>query len=173
MNCAEYGHWLDGGREEHGRAEATAHAAACAACAAAEAADRAIAGQLSQRFATAPAGFPAAVLARLPAQRTTPALADPPDPYPWFVRMLLEPSTLLAIVLGGVYALWAGNLWEPLHAASADVAARWLAALAIFPGEVAASFAWLSGGLLIFGGSYLLYRLGNGLGSRLFRVSLR
>jgi anti-sigma factor RsiW len=173
VNCAEHEHWLDTGRAEAHRNEAAAHVAGCAACAAAEAADRAIAGLLSQRFATAPTGFTEAVLARLPARRPSPVIAEPPDPYPWFVRMLLEPSTVLALVLGGVYALWAGDLWVSVRAISVDLVSRWAAALTVFPGDVAVAFAWLSGAILLFGGSYLAYRLADGLGARLFRVSPR
>lgn len=174
MNCSEFLRWLSEGRGDAGRGAAAAHAAGCPACAAAQDSDRALVGALSQRFASAPTGFTGAVLARLPARRpATPLVPDPPDSYPWYVRMMLEPSTVLALVLGGVYAIWAGDLWDTVRATSTDLAARWVGALAIFPGEVAVSFAWLSGALLIFGGSYLLYRLADGLGSRVFRVTAR
>jgi hypothetical protein len=131
-------------------------------------------GALRQRFASAPAGFTGSVLARLPATRSIRGLVvEPPDPYPWYLRMLLEPSTVLALLLGGIYALWAGNLWDTVRSASTDLVARWGAAVAILPGDVAVAFSWLAGALLISGASYLLYRLADGVGSRLFRVSAR
>ncbi|MCA9753891.1 MAG: hypothetical protein KC591_16960 [Gemmatimonadetes bacterium] len=159
MNCSEFARWLDEGRPAGERAVADAHAAACARCAAADERDATIGSLLAQRFALAPPNFTASVLARLPAARREFVPESPPDPYPWFVQILLEPSTVLGLVLGGVYAMWVGNLWSVVRAAATGGVARWLDALAIFPADVAMGLAWASLGIVVAGASWLAYRV--------------
>ncbi|MEZ5063455.1 MAG: hypothetical protein R3B81_01920 [bacterium] len=159
MNCSEYGDWLDAGRPTGERAAAEAHAAACAPCAAAAERDAALGSLLAQRFAVASPDFTASVLARLPAARRDFVPESPPDPYPWFVQILLEPSTVLGLVLGGLYAMWVGDLWSAVRSVATGGVARWLDALAIFPADVAVGLAWASLGIVVAGASWLAYRV--------------
>lgn len=126
MTCAELERWLDDGGPESGAAAAAEHAAECDRCAEALRVDLALEAALSAAPTPAPAGFTDHVMARIgtvaaPAAWTTPAL-------PWWIRVSMEPVTILALVVaGGIAWGWQG-LWALAGAGGAAFAraAQWL-----------------------------------------------
>lgn len=142
MDCRSFERWLDAGRPAPERGPATAHAATCAACGELEAADHALTAALGQRFASAPTGFRDRVLAALPDRRPIAfslPLVEPTDPVPWLVRVLLQPSTALALALGGTMATQMDRLAAAATWLTATTTAWWASLLPSVPA------AWASG----------------------------
>lgn len=171
MDCRGFGEWLDRRDAEEadgvtrGDLAAERHAAECAACAEELRDARELTGALGQRFASAPAGFTDAVMARLPARSDEVRVPeDPESPWPWWLQILFEPSAALGLALGILYALLAPSLLTN----GADVLPALLARLTAlgplpglhwldgFAGIVTAIAAAAVGGLGLFRGSTLL-----------------
>lgn len=152
MDCPSFSRWLDAGRPAGDRGLAMAHTATCTACAELEASDRALTAALSQRFTSAPAGFQDRVLAALPARAAPTAVPihEPVDPLPWFVRVLLQPSTALALALGGIVATHMDRLTDTAFGVGAATTAWWSDLLPSVPS------AWASG----LGGALMIGLLG-------------
>lgn len=109
MNCAGFERWLDAGMPA-GRAadaeEALGHAAACADCARSLEAARAVQAALSRPPEPAPARFAASVMGRIAAGAVPARMAGEPrlpkPDFPLWARVLAEPSSALAFLLGGL-----------------------------------------------------------------------
>lgn len=161
MTCESFDRWLDEGALESGAAEARAHARTCDRCA------RALDAMLEVEAAlantpVAPRGFTDRVMARVavtPQEVSAPrAAAGPlgaplfPPAFPWWVRIAMEPSVLLAAALAAVFVGFGGPIftaalraqaWLAHAEASAHVPidAPWTAALFLLPAVAGAS--WL------------------------------
>jgi len=113
--CDELAHWLDTGDPGTPPDWVAAHVRACGRCAGALVRTRALDAWLGAALpARAPAGFDAAVMARLdgPAPRPVRPVRIPaplwPDPMPAWVRAAMEPAVMLALLLAAVCA-WQGE----------------------------------------------------------------
>lgn len=95
------------------------HAESCPTCGRAYAAELALEGALSRPPAMAPAGFADRVLARIDRPRLAPI---PASTTPWWLRALIEPSGLLALLLIAVMATGWEMLWSVLGAAAIALA---------------------------------------------------
>lgn len=131
MSCQDVDRWLDEGSPVAGRAEAMLHVRICARCAAALTA----AEDLDLALAVAPPapiGFTDRVMARVAetaqARAGIPVLEVLPllRTFPWWVRLALEPASLLATLLAAVL-IWRGNTLFALAASGAAQLATWLA----------------------------------------------
>lgn len=113
MDCRAFEDWLNDGRPRDAAASAHDHRADCPACAESFVAADALESALSQRFATTPAGFTDRVMARLPAPADNPIRLpeDPGSPFPWWIQIVFEPSAILGLALGLVYAVAAPTLF--------------------------------------------------------------
>ena len=106
MDCGHFERWLDDGQPQAAAAGAHAHADSCAHCAAALASARALDAALERYAATAPAGFTARVMERVPRARAGRPLAwVEPDALPWWVRAAAEPAAALSLALAAL-VLW-------------------------------------------------------------------
>lgn len=132
MTCGELERWLDDGGAPERYVEAMAHARICAHCSAALGAVDELETLLATRTTPAPAGFSARVMARV--TMTPQARARIPVtellPYfqtvPWWVRLALEPASLLAMLLASVL-VWRGDALFALASSGAVQLAAWLA----------------------------------------------
>ncbi len=132
MTCGELERWLDDGGAPERYVEAMAHARICAHCSAALGAVDELETLLATRTTPAPAGFSARVMARV--AMTPQARAHIPVtellPYfqtvPWWVRLALEPASLLAMLLASVL-VWRGDALFALASSGAVQLAAWLA----------------------------------------------
>jgi hypothetical protein len=96
--CDRFERWLDAGASAGGEAEARSHARECRRCHDAWDAMLALDGLLAESAAPAPPGFTDVVMRRVDASPRVswawlPALEDP---LPWWVRAVMQPSTVLA-----------------------------------------------------------------------------
>jgi hypothetical protein len=132
MTCGELERWLDDGGAPERYVEAMAHARICAHCSAALGTVDELETLLATRTVPAPAGFTHRVMARV---ATTPQVrARIPVtellPYfqtvPWWVRLALEPASLLAMLLASVL-VWRGDALFALASSGAVQLAAWLA----------------------------------------------
>jgi hypothetical protein len=135
MNCADLGRWLDAGSPAEAHLEAMAHARICAHCAAALRAMDEIEETLAAAPAPAPAGFADRVMARVAA---TPRARMPVfellpflQTFPWWVRVMREPASVLALLLASVLVARGDRLFALATGGAAQLAA-WLART--FPG---------------------------------------
>ena len=159
MTCVAFDRWLDDGALETGASEARAHAHTCDRCARALDAMLEVEAALANT-APAPHGFTDRVMARVavtPQENPAPAvgsgaLAAPllPPAFPWWVRIAMEPSVLLAAVLAALFVrfgapivsgasrveAWLAQVPATFHA---PFAAPWTAALFLLP-----ALAWAS-----------------------------
>ena len=132
MNCRELGRWLDDGGAPGRYLEAMAHARICAHCSAALGALDELESLLGAPAAPAPAGFAARVMARVAETRQAGARVPVMEllPFfpsvPWWVRIALEPASLLAMLLASVM-MWRGDALYALASGGAVHLAAWLA----------------------------------------------
>ncbi len=131
MNCHELERWLDDGGAPGRHLEAMAHARVCARCSASLGA----LDDLERRLgvpAPAPAGFAARVMARVAATRQAgariPVMEILPffQTVPWWVRVAVEPASLLAILLASLL-VWRGDALYALASSGALQLVAWLA----------------------------------------------
>jgi hypothetical protein len=142
VNCHAVDRWLDDGSPEAGRVAALAHVRSCPRCAAALAAAEALETALAAAPPAAPPGFTdrvmaqvaaaAPVRARIPVMELLPLLQT----FPWWVRLALEPASLLAALLAAVL-VWRGDALFALATGGALQLAAWLAQAA--PASAAAA----------------------------------
>jgi hypothetical protein len=132
VNCDEVDRWLDEGGAEIGRAAVLLHARSCRRCARSLAAADALESTLSTAPPAAPPGFADRVMARIAASPRVRARVPVMDllpflqPFPWWVRLALEPATLLAALLACVLAV-RGDALLALARGGAVQLAVWLA----------------------------------------------
>jgi len=119
VTCHELERWLDEGMPPTSAAAFVDHAKTCPACGRAYAAALALEGALSLPPAMAPAGFADRVLARIGHPRLAPV---PVSSTPWWLRALIEPSGLLALLLIAVMATGWEVMWSVLGAAAIALA---------------------------------------------------
>ena len=132
MNCHDVDRWLDAGAPEAERAEMNLHVRICARCTAALTALEDLETALSAAPAASPTGFTDRVMAKvaetrqvrvgIPVMEVLPLLRT----FPWWVRLALEPATLLAALLASVLVV-RGDALFALAASGAARAAAWLA----------------------------------------------
>ncbi len=133
MKCHALDRWLDDGAPDAGRADAVGHARTCARCAAALARAEALELALSASPPAAPTGFAGRVMSRvadarqvragIPVMELLPLLRT----FPWWVRLALEPATLLAAFLASVLVVRGDALFALARSGAAHLAS-WLAA---------------------------------------------
>jgi len=181
MNCRDLERWLDDGGAPERYVEAMAHARICAHCSAALGTVDEVETLLATRTAPAPAGFATRVMdrvaltAQMPARIPVTELLPFFQTVPWWVRLALEPASLLALLLASVL-VWRGDMLFALASTGAVQLAAWLAqvlpasgpmpAPAIHPGRVDAFWLQpvvltciaLGAAPLALMGSRLLYR---------------
>lgn len=131
MTCRELERWLDDGGAPERYVEAMAHARICAHCSAALGGVDELETLLAARSAPAPAGFSARVMARvaltpqvrarIPVNELLPFFQT----VPWWVRLALEPASLLALLLASVL-VWRGDRLFALASSGAVQLAAWL-----------------------------------------------
>lgn len=115
MNCSAFERWLDEGMPP-GAAEADEarrHAGACVACAAALEAVVVLDRLLEGPPAAAPVGLTDHVMARIDKQRPARAggaLAFPEPDLPWWIRAIVDPACVFALLLAGILTWGAGAL---------------------------------------------------------------
>jgi hypothetical protein len=123
MNCTAFEAWLDEGLPPAAEREALAHAGTCAGCAAALASARAVEAALVESLGDAPsaiaadrapAGFAAAVIARIADAESVQVGASasvrapvflPAPVLAWWVRAAAQPAPALALALAALL-LW-------------------------------------------------------------------
>jgi len=132
MTCGDLERWLDEGAPPERHLEAMAHARICARCSAMLAVADELETALSGPVPHAPAGFTARVMARVAAtpqvRARIPVMEILPffQPVPWWVRVALEPASLLAILLASIL-VWRGDALFTLASTGAVQLAAWLA----------------------------------------------
>lgn len=105
MNCQTFEHWLDDGGPEAQRAPARAHAVTCPRCAAALRVAAELDALLAGAAAPSPAAFTDRVMMRVAAaEALRVSAASIASPFDWWVRIALEPATVLALALAGLLA---------------------------------------------------------------------
>lgn len=131
MTCRDLERWLDdGGAPEH-YVEAMAHARICARCAATLGGVDELETLLA-RPAAAPRGFADQVMARVAITPQAPARIPVMEllPFfqtvPWWVRVALEPASLLAMLLASAL-VWRGDALFALASSGAGHVTAWLA----------------------------------------------
>jgi hypothetical protein len=132
VNCRELDRWLDdGGAPEH-YLEAMAHARICARCSATLGGVDELERMLAGPSAAMPEGFTERLMARV---ATTPQvtiripvmeLLPFFQTVPWWVRVAVEPASLLAILLASAL-LWRGEALFALASAGAIQFVAWIA----------------------------------------------
>jgi hypothetical protein len=131
MNCTELGRWLDEGSPAESHVAAMAHARICARCAQALRAMDELESWLASAPPPAPEGFTHRVMAQVAA--TTQGRGRIPitemlpffQTFPWWVRVMLEPASLLAVLLASVLALRGDRLFALATSGGVQLAA-WL-----------------------------------------------
>jgi hypothetical protein len=142
VNCHNVDRWLDDGGPEAVRVAVLTHARSCSRCAAALAIADALEVALAAAPPAAPPGFTDRVMARVaagsPVRARIPVMELLPllQTFPWWVRLALEPASLLAALLASVLVV-RGDALFALAAGGAVQLAEWLAQAA--PPSVAAS----------------------------------
>lgn len=132
MTCQDLDRWLDDGGPPASHVEAMAHARICARCLAALAATDLLERLLEAPTSAAPAGFADRVMARVTATRQVgmriPLAEVLPffQTFPWWVRVALEPASLLAMLLASAL-VWRGDAVFALATSGAVYLAAWLA----------------------------------------------
>jgi hypothetical protein len=132
MNCRELERWLDDGGAPERYVEAMAHARICAHCSALLGGMDELEELLAQPVALLPAGFTERLMARVAETRQVPARIPVMEllPFfqtvPWWVRVAVEPASLLAVLLASVL-LWRGAALLALATSGAAQLAAWIA----------------------------------------------
>jgi hypothetical protein len=132
MTCRDLERWLDDGGAPERYVEAMAHARICAHCSAALGTVDEMETLLAMRTAAAPAGFATRVMARvaltpqMPTRIPVTELLPFFQTVPWWVRLALEPASLLALLLASVL-VWRGDMLFALASSGAVQLAAWLA----------------------------------------------
>ena len=132
MTCRDLERWLDDGGAPERYVEAMAHARICAHCSAALASVDELETLLAGRSTPAPAGFTTRVMARVAITPQVRARIPVTEllPFfqtvPWWVRLALEPASLLALLLASVL-VWRGDMLFALASSGAVQLAGWLA----------------------------------------------
>lgn len=132
MTCSELERWLDDGGAPERYVEAMAHARICAHCSAALGTVDELETLLATRTVAAPAGFASRVMARVALTPQVRARIPVTEllPFfqtvPWWVRLALEPASLLATLLSSVL-IWRGDALFALASSGAIQLAAWLA----------------------------------------------
>ncbi len=132
MTCHDLARWLDDGGAPERYVEAMAHARICARCSAALGTVDELETLLGAPSQPAPAGFTTRVMARValtPQVRSRiPVMELLPyfQTVPWWVRVTLEPASLLALLLASVL-VWRGDALFALATTGAVQLAAWLA----------------------------------------------
>ena len=132
MTCRELERWLDDGGAPERYVEAMAHARICAHCSAALGTVDEMETLLAMRTAAAPAGFATRIMARvaltpqMPTRIPVTELLPFFQTVPWWVRLALEPASLLALLLASVL-VWRGDALFALASTGAVQLAAWLA----------------------------------------------
>ncbi len=172
MDCRDFRDRLSASDAEEGLRE---HAERCPECATAWAAQQELEDALRQRFAAAPAGFSDRVMERLPARRARNVAPEVVDVTPWWLSWLTEPSALLGLTLGGLYALFAPRLFGLSQEAVPAIgrilrpAGHGLSELFSvfdFLGHVPGVGGWMLGLVLAAGGALALFQATQDLLSR-------
>jgi len=146
MNCRDLDRWLDDGSPAASYVEAMAHARVCARCLATLRATDELDTLLASTPVVAPAGFAGRVMARLAATPQVHSRIPVSEllPFfqtvPWWVRLALEPASLLALLLASVL-VWRGDALFALASSGAVQLAAWLAMALPATGPVAAPTA--------------------------------
>jgi hypothetical protein len=132
MTCRELERWLDDGGAPERYVEAMAHARICAHCSAALGTVDELETLLATRTVPAPAGLASRVMervamtpqvrARIPVTELLPFFQT----VPWWVRLALEPASMLAFLLASVL-IWRGDALFALASSGAVQFAAWLA----------------------------------------------
>jgi hypothetical protein len=132
MTCRELERWLDDGGAPERYVEAMAHARICAHCSAALGSLDELETLLAARSKAAPEGFAARVMAkvaltpqvraRIPVTELLPFFQT----MPWWVRLALEPASLLALLLASVL-VWRGEWLFALASSGAVQLTAWAA----------------------------------------------
>jgi len=143
MNCTDLDRWLDDGSPAASHVEAMAHARVCARCLAGLGATDELEALLGSPPAPAPAGFAGRVMARvaataqvrsrIPVSELLPLFQT----FPWWVRVALEPASLLAMLLASVL-VWRGDALFALATGGAVQLVAWLAQTLSATGSTAA-----------------------------------
>jgi hypothetical protein len=132
MTCGELERWLDDGGAPERYVEAMAHARICARCSAALGTVDELETLLATRTVPAPAGFSSRVMARVAMTPQVRARIPVTEllPFfqtvPWWVRLALEPASMLALLLASVL-IWRGDALFALTSSGAVQLAAWLA----------------------------------------------
>jgi len=132
MTCRDLERWLDDGGAPGRYVEAMAHARICAHCSAALGAVDELESLLGEPSAPAPTGFTSQVMARVALTPQAPARIPITEllPFfqtvPWWVRVALEPASLLAMLLASAL-VWRGDALFALASSGAVQLAAWLA----------------------------------------------
>jgi len=131
MNCRELERWLDDGGAPERYVEAMAHARICAHCSAALGGLDELEELLAQPLAVLPAGFTERLMARVAETPQVPARIPVMEllPFfqtvPWWVRVVVEPASLLALLLASAL-VWRGDTLFALASGGAATLASWL-----------------------------------------------
>jgi hypothetical protein len=139
MTCGELERWLDDGGAPERYLEAMAHARICARCSAALGAMDELETMLAAPSVAAPSGFAARVMAavaetpQVPARIPVSELLPFFQTVPWWVRLALEPASLLAVLLASVL-VWRGNALFALASSGAAQLAAWATRVLPAPG---------------------------------------
>lgn len=146
MTCHELERWLDEGSAPERYLEAMAHARICAHCSTALGAMDELETLLAAPPAPAPGGLAGRVMervaltpqvrARIPVTELMPFFQT----VPWWVRVALEPASLLAMLLASVL-VWRGDALYALASSGALQLAAWLAQTLPAPGAAPAPVA--------------------------------
>lgn len=132
MTCRDLERWLDDGGVPERYVEAIAHARICARCSAALGAVDELETLLGTPSVTAPAGFASRIMVRVAITPQAPARIPITEllPFfqtvPWWVRLALDPASLLALLLASVL-VWRGDMLFGLASSGAVQLAAWLA----------------------------------------------
>jgi multisubunit Na+/H+ antiporter MnhC subunit len=132
VNCTELERWLDDGGAPERHVEAMAHARICARCSATLGGVDELETLLATPVTTAPAGFAGRVMAKVAVTPQAPGRIPVMEllPFfqtvPWWVRVAVEPASLLAMLLASAL-VWRGDALFKLASTGAVHLTAWLA----------------------------------------------
>lgn len=133
MNCRELDHWLDEGAAPERDREAMAHARICSRCSTTLGGVDELERLLAAPAAAMPAGFTERLMTRVARTPQVPSRIPVMEllPFfptvPWWVRVAIEPASLLAMLLASVL-LWRGEALFALASGGTVQLASWIAA---------------------------------------------
>lgn len=132
MTCRDLERWLDDGGAPERYVEAMAHARICARCTATLGGVDELERLLERASLGTPAGFTERVMAKVALTRQAPARIPVMEllPFfqtvPWWVRVALEPASLLSLLLASAL-VWRGDALFGLASGGAAQLAAWIA----------------------------------------------